>query len=88
MIIPHHWHFQILAYKAFDKITNQMHGTVTIDILDCDTEEEAIERAKGKIKRNGYYLSRAWQCNSCLVNLRQGETAASMAKSFKKHLEE
>ena len=68
--------------------TGMMTGSVPLDILDCDTEEEAIERAKGKIKRNGYYLSRAWQCNSCLVNLRQGETAASMAKSFKKHLEE
>ena len=88
MIIPYHWHFQVIAYQKKDEQTRQMFESVTLDILDCDTEEEAIKRAKGKIKRNGYYLTRAWQCNSCLYNLRQGETAEKMNKLLKGHLEE
>ena len=87
MIIPNHWHFQVVAYKEKNEISHQFIDSVTIDILDCDTEEEAIKRAKGKIKRNGYYLTRAWQCNSCLFNLRQSENVTKIAKVMKDHTE-
>lgn len=58
-----HWHFIFVAYD--EKIENQLIGAVEIEIIDARTENEALEMAKEKIKRNGYFLKRAWQCRIC-----------------------
>ena len=39
MIIPNHWHFQIVAYNIkTDK--GDFGEATTIEIIDCDTEEQ------------------------------------------------
>lgn len=87
MIIPNHWHFQIAAFEKIDKEKGIMYGMSIVEVIDCDTEEEAMKRVKQKIKRNGYFLQKAWQCSHCLASLRQNETAERLTKVMKQQLE-
>jgi len=63
-----HWHF---SFYAFDEVEIKegrelMVQHVIIEVQDAQEEEEALARAKEKVKRRIYTLHRAWQCNQCL----------------------
>ena len=71
-----HWHFQVVAYEKRLK-TGILEEATEIEIVEVNTEEEAIELAKQKIKRPNYFLRKAWQCRQC-------EFQRELLKSFQK----
>lgn len=61
-----HYHFEIQAYQK--KADNpklegdfQLLDFVAVGVIAL-TEEQAIEKAKLIIKRNGYRVGRVWEC--------------------------
>jgi DNA-directed RNA polymerase beta' subunit len=50
----------IQAYDKVDKKTFAMWNVSEI-IVEAETEEEALKKAKEIIKRNGYRVSKAWE---------------------------
>lgn len=60
-----HYHYKVIC---FDKIENNVYvNPIQLTVVDCQTEEQAIEKAKKTINRNDYKVSEAWECNTCAL---------------------
>lgn len=60
-----HLHFQIVGCDNLDKIDGRsMYKDATVVELNCETEEEAMQRAKEIVKKNYYFLEKVWECHT------------------------
>lgn len=81
-----HFHYFIRAGNKTD-IENQIKDTVGIEIKEAENEEQALNKAKERIKRDIYILVEIRECFVCISHEKQMEIQEEMLKLLKKHLE-
>ncbi len=71
-----HLHWDLIGFdsKTEDKVFN---GIVYISTIGQLTEKAAIAAAQSIIKKNGYHLTKVYECNLCDI---QKELVSSMKK--------
>ena len=86
MKLETHFHYQYAGYDGErNKETGQIKEVVIIEIM-ADNEEEALRLAKKKVKKEGYYLQKVWECSTCITHLNQVETQVTWLKVMAKML--
>jgi hypothetical protein len=83
-----HLHYEVLAYSSSNEETGACIGAITIEVQDCTTEEEAIEKAKCLAVRPYYMVRKVWECYSCNRAKEQVATQHFLASLLKKHIAE
>ena len=82
-----HWHFVVVAGNKVEKQEEEgkfgMQVAVYLDILEADTEKEAIEIAKGKIERDIYVVQQMRQCVQCGFMKQNQQSLEKMLKIMK-----
>ena len=79
-----HWHFVIIAGnegkdEGGRKVFNE---PVTLDIIEAETEEEALAVAKNKVKRGKYIVNQMRQCAQCGVQKEMAQYMRKVAKEI------
>lgn len=66
----HHWHYEVIGYKKHLKGGNQYNEPTSfltestgITILFAESSDDALEIAKGLIKKKHYVVSKIWECD-------------------------
>lgn len=82
--LEHHWHFEFWAYQSKD-LEGKLLDSTLVEVIDAETETEALAKARGIVKRNFYFLKGAWQCTQC-INVANAHAMEMMRlKIYAKH---
>lgn len=68
-----HYHWKFLAIN-----TGQI-DPVEVSVIDCQTEDEAVEAVRRLVKRDRYELKHVFECNTCRVQNRTADAVSRLA---------
>ena len=86
MKLETHFHYQFAGYDGErNKETGQIKEVIIVEVM-AESEKEALESAKQKTKKDGYYLQKVWECSTCITQVNQAETQLTWLKVMPKML--